>query len=99
MCTTLANAPHLRHTRLVILDWLHCSRVANHSPWPADFRLARLLLTFALAAAAFFARSVRCAGVMVSKLRLPPILPPWRPAFRKKSITSLGSFFPFIPSA
>ena len=35
--------------------------------------------TFALAAAAFLARAVRSAAVMVSNDRLPPILPPLRP--------------------
>jgi hypothetical protein len=33
----------------------------------------------AAAIAAFFARADRSSGVMVSRLRLPPILPPFRP--------------------
>ena len=36
---------------------------------------------FALAAAAFLARAVRSSGVIVSRLRLPPILPPLEPPF------------------
>lgn len=43
-------------------------------------------------AAAFFARAVRSAGVIVSRLRLPPILPPFAPCFLKNSSTSGGSF-------
>jgi hypothetical protein len=35
---------------------------------------------FGAAMAAFLARADRCSGVMVSRLRLPPILPPFRPS-------------------
>jgi hypothetical protein len=37
---------------------------------------------FAAAMAAFFARADRSSGVMVSRLRLPPILPPFAPISR-----------------
>jgi hypothetical protein len=39
--------------------------------------------------AAFFARAVRSAGVMVSRDRLPPILPPSRPVSLKNSSISV----------
>ena len=44
---------------------------------------------FAAASDAFFARAERSSAVMVSRLRLPPILPPFRPSWR---ITSEISF-------
>lgn len=49
------------------------------------------------AADAFFARAVRCSGVMLAAAffppSLPPIFPPFAPCFRKNSSTSGGSFF------
>jgi hypothetical protein len=45
---------------------------------------------FAAAIAAFFARAERSSGVMVSRLRLPPILPPLRPS---SDIISLSRAF------
>jgi hypothetical protein len=48
------------------------------------------------AATAFRARSERCSGVMVSRDRLPPILPPLEPWLRKYSSTSVGSFFAML---
>lgn len=54
----------------------------------------RFALRAATAAAeAFFARAVRSSGVMVSRDRLPPILPPFAPCLRKNSSTSSGSLF------
>jgi hypothetical protein len=45
------------------------------------------------AATALRARSERCSGVMVTRDRFPPILPPSAPCFLKNSRTSGGSFF------
>jgi hypothetical protein len=55
--------------------------VANHLRFPS---LARRTLVRFLAAAieAFLARAERSAGVIVSRLRLPPIFPPFRPISR-----------------
>ena len=73
----------------------------NHSPFARFFALT--FRTLALAAAAFFARAVRSAGVMVSRLRLPPILPAadpcFFPSFRKYSDTAAGTFFFAISTA
>ena len=58
---------------------------------------AALLRTFALAAAAFLARAARSSGVMVSRLRLPPILPLSRHLCArgpKKTSTRPGGVFP-----
>jgi hypothetical protein len=50
---------------------------------------SRLAVRFLSAAsAAFFARAYRCSGVMVSRLRLPPILPPFLPISRMISRNS-----------
>lgn len=66
------------------------------APFPAFSALRRSRAffdrTFALAAAAFFARATRSAFVIVSRLRLPPILPPLRPVSLKNSKISIGSF-------
>ena len=55
------------------------------------------LRAVAAAAEAFFARTTRSSGVMVSRERLPPIFPPifppFAPCLRKYSRTSGGSFF------
>jgi hypothetical protein len=73
-------------------DYNHCAFVCVHV-----FFLAFLLLTLALAAAAFFARAVRSAGVMEAAAAgppiLPPILPPLRPISLKYSAMPSGSFF------
>jgi hypothetical protein len=58
----------------------------------AFLALALLFRTSADFAAAFLALAVRSAGVIVSRLRLPPILPPLAPCFLKNSKTSGGSF-------
>jgi hypothetical protein len=46
-----------------------------------------------LAATAFFARSERASGVIVSRERFPPIFPPRRPCSWKYARTSGGNFF------
>jgi hypothetical protein len=51
---------------------------------------------FAAASEAFLARAERSSGVIVSRLRLPPILPPLRPISRMTSETK--SFFSMTPS-
>ncbi len=44
-------------------------------------RAGRAAVRFRAAASdAFFARAERSSGVMVSRLRLPPIFPPFRPS-------------------
>jgi hypothetical protein len=53
---------------------------------------------FAAAVAAFFALADRSSGVMVSKLRLPPILPPLRPISRMISEKIAFVFLSTIPS-
>jgi hypothetical protein len=53
---------------------------------------------FAAAVAAFFALADRSSGVMVSRLRLPPILPPLRPISRMISEKIALVFLSTIPS-
>jgi len=62
--------------------------LANHSLAFLTF----FLRTSADFAAAFFALVVRSWGVIVSRLRLPPILPPFAPCRLKNSRTAGGSF-------
>jgi len=50
------------------------------------------------ALAALLADSARCSAVIASALFFPPILPPFRPSFRKYSRTSAGIFFFAIDS-
>jgi hypothetical protein len=66
------------------------------SKWGKNHYLAFVGLAFFLRtstdfAAAFFALAVRSSGVIVSRLRLPPIRPPFAPCFLKKSRTARGS--------
>lgn len=68
-----------------------CGIVRSRSTYPVD----RFFLAFRAATAAleaFFARDTRSSGVIVSRDRFPPILPPFAPCLRKKSMASGGSF-------
>jgi len=46
----------------------------------------------AAAALAFLARATRCAGVILSAVRRPPMRPPFAPCSRRNSITAGGNF-------
>ena len=53
---------------------------------------------FDAAAAAFFARALRCSGVMFRADALPPCLPNLRDISVIAALTSGGIFMPMLPS-
>jgi hypothetical protein len=90
-------------------EFLVVRRLAiGESRWYWDYGLRGFLAAFfartsALFAAAFLARAVRSSGVIVSRLRFPPIFPAAEPcafpSFRKYSDTSGGTRFFAISTA
>ena len=72
---------------------IHLRAAPFFAGFAARSRSSRSAVRFAAAASdAFLARADRCSGVMVSRLRLPPILPPLLPISRMISENSAFVF-------
>ena len=79
------------------LDALHGEK-HTASGMPDDYLafLADRFRAAAAAALAFFARATRCARVILSAVRRPPIRPPFAPCSRRNSITAGGNFLAIV---